>query len=70
MQRKKTFDSFRRCKVVILSSRTFPLTAPDWAKAVLQFSFIGYNTLEEGVKGRNKVDVKLAPSVANLKHHD
>ncbi len=35
-------------------------------KAVLQFSFIGYNTLEEGVKGRNKVDVKLAPSVVNL----
>mgnify|MGYP007121809259 FL=1 len=35
-------------------------------KAVLQFSFIGYNTLEEGVKGRKTVEVKLAPSVVNL----
>ena len=110
MQRKKTFDSFRRCKVVILSvlmsfcmtaafaqsgavkgkvldeqgepiiganivekgttngtitdiDGNYTLTLNDLKKAVLQFSFIGYNTLEEGVKGRNKVDVKLAPSV-------
>ena len=113
MQRKKTFDSFRRCKVVILSvlmsfcmtaafaqsgavkgkvldeqgepiiganivekgttngtitdiDGNYTLTLNDLKKAVLQFSFIGYNTLEEGVKGRNKVDVKLAPSVVNL----
>ena len=112
MQRKKTFDSFRRCKVVILSvlmsfcmtaafaqsgavkgkvldeqgepiiganivekgttngtitdiDGNYTLTLNDLKKAVLQFSFIGYNTLEEGVKGRNKVDVKLAPSVVN-----
>ena len=44
----------------------YTLTLNDLKKAVLQFSFIGYNTLEEGVKGRNKVDVKLAPSVVNL----
>ncbi len=113
MQRKKTFDSFRRCKVAILSvlmslcmtaafaqsgavkgkvldelgepiiganivekgttngtitdiDGNYTLTINDLKKAVLQFSFIGYNTLEEGVKGRNTVEVKLAPSVVNL----
>ena len=29
----------------------YTLTLNDLKKAVLQFSFIGYNTLEEGVKG-------------------
>lgn len=38
----------------------------DLSKAVLQFSFIGYNTTEEAVKGRKTIDVKLAPSVVNL----
>ena len=113
MQRKKTFDSFRRCKVAILSvlmslcmtaafaqsgavkgkvldelgepiiganivekgttngtitdiDGNYTLTLNDLKKAVLQFSFIGYNTLEEGVKGRKTVEVKLAPSVVNL----
>ena len=44
----------------------YTLTLNDLKKAVLQFSFIGYNTLEEGVKGRKTVEVKLAPSVVNL----
>lgn len=44
----------------------YSLTLNDLKKAVLQFSFIGYNTVEEGVKGRKTVDAKLAPSVVNL----
>lgn len=44
----------------------YSLNLNDLKKAVLQFSFIGYNTLEEGVKGRKTVDVKLNPSVVNL----
>lgn len=44
----------------------FTLTVNDLKKSILQFSFIGYNTSEEGVKGRKTVDVKLAPSVVNL----
>lgn len=33
---------------------------------VLQFSYIGYNTQEETVNGRNAIDITLAPSVVNL----
>lgn len=44
----------------------FNLTVNDLKKSVLQFSFIGYNTSEEAVKGRKTVEVKLAPSVVNL----
>ena len=113
MQRKKTFDSFRRCKVVILSvlmsfcmtaafaqsgavkgkvldelgepiiganivekgttngtitdmDGNYSLTVNDLKKAVLQASFIGYNTIEESVKGRSTVEIKLSPSVVNL----
>ncbi|MGM9797726.1 MAG: SusC/RagA family TonB-linked outer membrane protein [Parabacteroides sp.] len=44
----------------------YNLTVSDLKKAVLQISFIGYTTLEEGVKGRKEVDVKLASSVVNL----
>lgn len=44
----------------------YTLTLNDLSKAVLQFSFIGYNSIEEAVKGRKVVDVKLAPSVVNL----
>lgn len=44
----------------------YTLTLNDLSKAVLQFSFIGYNTTEEAVKGRKTIDVKLAPSVVNL----
>lgn len=44
----------------------FSITVADLKKTVLQFSFIGYNTLEEGVKGRASITVQLAPSVINL----
>lgn len=44
----------------------YTLTLNDLSKAVLQFSFIGYNTTEEAVKGRKTIDVRLAPSVVNL----
>ena len=44
----------------------YTLTLNDLSKAVLQFSFIGYNTTEEAVKGRKTIDLKLAPSVVNL----
>lgn len=44
----------------------YSLSLNDLKKAVLQFSFIGYNTLEEGVKGQKSMDVKLTPSVVNL----
>ncbi|MDB9150886.1 SusC/RagA family TonB-linked outer membrane protein [Parabacteroides distasonis] len=113
MQRKKTFDSFKRCKVAILSvlmslcmtaafaqsgavkgkvldelgepiiganivekgttngtitdmDGNYTLTVNDLKKAILQASFIGYNTAEESVKGRKTVEFKLAPSVVNL----
>lgn len=113
MQRKKTFDSFRRCKVAILAvlmsfcmtaafaqqgavkgkvldelgepiiganivekgttngtitdmDGNYSLTVNDLKKAVLQASFIGYNTVEESVKGRKTVEIKLSSSVVNL----
>ena len=40
------------------------VTNPD--RAVLQFSFIGYITKEEAVKGKSSIEVKLDPSVVNL----
>ena len=33
---------------------------------ILQFSFVGYNTKEENINGRNSIDVTLDPSVVNL----
>ena len=44
----------------------YTLTLNDLKKAVLQFSFIGYYSVEEAVKGRSAVDVKLGASVVNL----
>lgn len=44
----------------------YTLSLNNLAKATLQFSFIGYNTTEESVKGRKSIEVKLAPSVINL----
>lgn len=37
----------------------YSLTVNDLKKAVLQASFIGYNTIEESVKGRSTVEIKL-----------
>jgi iron complex outermembrane receptor protein len=34
--------------------------------ATLQISYIGYTSMEEAVKGRKQIDVKLNPSVVNL----
>lgn len=44
----------------------YTLSLNDLKKAVLQFSFIGYNSVDEAVKGRKTVDMKLSPSVVNL----
>lgn len=44
----------------------FTLIVPNAQRSILQFSFIGYTTMEETVKGRNKIDAKLSPSVINL----
>lgn len=44
----------------------YTLSVKDLKKSVLQVSFIGYNSVEEAVKGRSTVDVKLSSSVVNL----
>lgn len=44
----------------------YTLTLNNAAKAILQFSFIGYNSIEEPVKGKKVLEVKLDPSVVNL----
>ena len=42
------------------------ISVNDPKKSILQYSFVGYNTIEEPVKGRGSIDVKLDPSVVNL----
>lgn len=44
----------------------YSLQVSNLQRVVLQFSFIGYNSIEEPVKGRNAVNISLAPSVVNL----
>ena len=44
----------------------FSVSVKDLKKAVLVVSFVGYNTHEEALKGRNKVGIKLESSVINL----
>lgn len=44
----------------------FTLTVNDLKKAVLQVSFIGYNSIEEAVKEKKTMVIKLTPSVVNL----
>ena len=44
----------------------FSLEVKDLKKAVLVVSFVGYNTHEEALRGRNKVGIKLESSVINL----
>ena len=44
----------------------YTITVKDLQKAVLQFSYIGYTTIDEAVKGRSTVDVQLSSSVVNL----
>lgn len=44
----------------------YTISLGDLKKAILQYSFVGFNTTDEAVKGRNKIDIQLAPSVVNL----
>ncbi|MGM9760061.1 MAG: SusC/RagA family TonB-linked outer membrane protein [Parabacteroides sp.] len=44
----------------------YTLTVNNLKTAVLQVSFIGYNTVEKPVKGQKTVDVQMASSVINL----
>ena len=44
----------------------YSITVSNAQTAVLQFSFVGYNTKEEIVGGRTTIDVSLTPSVVNL----
>ena len=44
----------------------YTLSVNDLKKAVLQFSYIGYNSVEESVKGRTQIQINLTSSVVNL----
>ena len=44
----------------------YSITVSHAQRSVLQFSFIGYNTLEVTVGGKTTIDVALEPSVVNL----
>ncbi|MDR1601918.1 MAG: TonB-dependent receptor [Tannerella sp.] len=44
----------------------YSITVQDGQRAVLQFSYVGYNTLEEDVNERSELNVTLEPSVVNL----
>ena len=44
----------------------YTLTVKNLKNAVLQVSYIGYNTVETPVKGQKTLDVKMASSVVNL----
>ena len=44
----------------------YTLTVNNLKTAVLQVSYIGYNTVETPVKGQKTLDVKMASSVVNL----
>ena len=44
----------------------YTITVSNAQSAVLQFSFVGYNTKDELVAGRTAIDVTLTPSVMNL----
>jgi len=44
----------------------YTITVNNAQSAVLQFSYIGYNTQEQAVGGRTTIDLTLTPSVVNL----
>ncbi|MDR0937765.1 MAG: TonB-dependent receptor [Mediterranea sp.] len=44
----------------------YTLTVSNGQRAVLEFSYIGYNTKSENVGGRTVINVALQPSVVNL----
>ncbi|KAA6324620.1 TonB-dependent receptor SusC, partial [termite gut metagenome] len=44
----------------------YSIVVTNIQRGVLQISYIGYNSTEEVVKGRNTINVKMQPSVINL----
>lgn len=44
----------------------YSIAVNDLRRAVLQFSYIGYNSVEESVKGRTQIQINLEASVVNL----
>ena len=44
----------------------FSITVSDGQSAVLQFSYVGYNTVEVAVSGNNFIEVTLEPAVSNI----
>ena len=44
----------------------FSLTVKDLKKDVISVSFVGYNTVDEPLRGRTKIGIKLESSVINL----
>jgi TonB-linked SusC/RagA family outer membrane protein len=48
------------------SNGAYSINAPFSNDAILVFSFIGYNTLEESVNGRTVINVSLTPNVQSL----
>lgn len=44
----------------------FSINVSNTQRAVLQISFIGYNSMEESVRGRSTINATMEPSVVNL----
>jgi len=44
----------------------YSLSVPNPQRAVLQFSFVGYNSKDVSMGGKSTIDVQLDPSVVNL----
>ncbi|MDR1667312.1 MAG: TonB-dependent receptor [Bacteroidales bacterium] len=44
----------------------YSITVQDGQRAVLLFSYVGYNTIEEDVNGRSEINIALESSVVNL----
>lgn len=44
----------------------YVINVENMKNVVLQVSYVGYNSIEEAVKGRNTVPIKLESSVVNL----
>lgn len=44
----------------------YQLEVENARNSVLEISYIGYNTIEEAVRGRNQIDFKMESSVVNL----
>ena len=44
----------------------YEISVNNMKSGVLQFTFVGFNTVEETVNGRSTIDVKMNQSVINL----